>query len=94
MRISVFERAKGGAAIVGALLAGIVMYAAAGSMTEALRSWLVHLPGIHSSLLQRVQLQLAEHGLGALLVGPALGIPYKIYAVEWGARHGNCALFL
>src|SRR5262245_21751474 len=78
-----------GFAILGALLGGLIMYAAGNAAPERSRSFLTRVPAIHSQLVERVQLQLSEHGLGAVLLGPAAGIPFKIYAVEWGARHGN-----
>jgi len=82
------------AAILGALLGGIVMYGLASVSPETARSWLVHVPAIHPPLLQRVESQFAACGLEALVLGPTLGIPYKIYAVEWGARHGNFPMFV
>jgi len=82
------------AALIGALLGGSLMYGLAIISPETWRSWLIHIPAIHPPLLHRVEAQFATHGPGALLLGPALGIPYKIYAVEWGARHGNFPVFL
>ena len=83
-----------GFAILGALLGGIIMYGSASIAPYTTRSWLTQLPAIHPPLIERVESQLATHGLGAVLLGPTLGIPYKIYAAEWGARHGNQAMFL
>jgi membrane protein YqaA with SNARE-associated domain len=81
-------------AVAGALLGGILMYGAGHAAPQTARAWLVRLPAIHPPLIQHVQMQLASHGLGAVLLGPALGIPYKIYAVEWGVGHGNELMFL
>jgi len=83
-----------GAAILGALLGGLVMFAAGHAAPETARTLLAHVPGIHPQLIERVQAQLSERGLGAVLLGPIVGVPYKIYAVEWGARHGNLSMFL
>ena len=49
---------------------------------------------ITPGLLTRVTGQISERGLLALLLGPLKGIPYKIYAVEWGARRGTFIGFL
>ena len=81
-------------AILGALCGGMIMYVAAGASPEALRSTLLHIPGISSPLVERVQAQLSERGLLAVLIGPTEGVPYKIYAVEWGASHGEWQPFL
>ncbi len=84
----------GCAAILGALLGGYIMYAAGGNAPEPARARLIHVPGIHPQLVELVQTQLSERGFIAVLFGPARGIPYKIYAVEWGARNGNLPGFL
>ncbi len=42
-------------------------------------------PLIDSLMVAQVGGQLQNQGLAALLLGPALGIPYKIYAVQAGA---------
>jgi hypothetical protein len=41
-----------------------------------------------------VDRQLEATGLLAVLLGPSKGIPYKIYAVEWGARTGDFLAFM
>ena len=51
-------------------------------------------PGINPLLLERVAGQVDELGLLAVLFGPLKGIPYKIYAVEWGKRGGGLFTFL
>src|SRR5205085_3291015 len=50
--------------------------------------------GINARLLERVAGQVDERGLLAILFGPLKGIPYKIYAVEWGGRGGGLPAFL
>jgi membrane protein YqaA with SNARE-associated domain len=83
-----------GFAICGALLGGVVMYFSGYGSPESVRSVLIHIPAIHPQLLERVQSQLSEHGLGAVFFGPTVGIPYKIYAAEWGVRDGSLVTFL
>ena len=44
--------------------------------------------------MTKVAGQIRESGLLAVLIGPLKGIPYKVYAVEWGARGGSFLPFL
>lgn len=81
-------------ATLGALIGGIIMYALGRQLPEQSQTFLTHIPAIHSRLIEQVQTQLSAHGLLALLIGPTEGIPYKIYATEWGIRHGNLLAFL
>jgi len=83
-----------GLAILGALLGGLIMYLSAGVSPETSQTVLTHVPAIHPRLIEDVRSQLSERGLMAVLFGPTEGVPYKIYAVEWGVRHGNLPLFL
>ncbi len=45
----------------------------------------VLIPAIDGTMLDNVQSQLATQGLVALFVGPLIGTPYKIYALEAAA---------
>jgi membrane protein YqaA with SNARE-associated domain len=83
-----------GWALGGALLGGAIMYTAGRNHPEYARDWLKRVPAIDAKLIQRVQMQESEQGLWAVLIGPTVGIPYKIYAVEWGARQENLPAFL
>ena len=83
-----------GWALCGALLGGVIMYTAGRNDPENARDLLTRVPAIDAGLIQRVQIQESEHGLSAVLIGPTVGVPYKIYAVEWGARQGNLPAFL
>ncbi|MFL6212688.1 MAG: hypothetical protein ACJ74J_02220 [Blastocatellia bacterium] len=78
------------AALVGALIGGAVMVAFAAASPDTTHAFLLHIPGINAHLLARVSGQVDELHLLAVLFGPLKGIPYKIYAVEWGTR-GNAA---
>jgi membrane protein YqaA with SNARE-associated domain len=82
------------AALAGALVGGALMAAFAHSSPEAAHAFLLHIPGINAHLLERVAGQVDERGLLAVLLGPLKGIPYKIYAVEWGTRGGALLSFL
>ena len=82
------------AALAGALIGGVLMYVLGANHPDYSRSLLKHIPGINSSLIASVENQLREHGLIALMLGPIKGIPYKIYAVEWGILRGSFVEFL
>jgi len=82
------------AALAGALVGGGLLTAFAHGSPDAGRALLLHIPGINAHLLERVMGQVDERGLLAVLLGPLKGIPYKIYAVEWGRRGGGLFAFL
>ena len=82
------------AALAGALAGGVFMYALGTRRPDTARAFLDHVPAITPALLTRVSGQINESGLLALLLGPLKGIPYKIYAVDWGARRGTFIGFL
>jgi len=82
------------ASLAGALAGGAIMYTFGARAPDSARSFLDHVPAIDSALVTRVTDQISENGLLAVLIGPLKGIPYKIYAVEWGARGGSCLGFI
>ena len=82
------------AALVGALLGGAAMYAWGARSPDTARVFLMHVPAIHQSTLAAVESQMDSEGLFGLFLGPLGGIPYKIYAVEWGRRRGGLTGFL
>lgn len=82
------------AALTGALIGGLLMYAWGLNAPEPAQAFLSHIPGIHAPLVEAVHGQLRDHGLAAMLLGPLRGTPYKIYAVEWGAMKGSLTAFL
>jgi len=82
------------AALAGALVGGAMMVALGSQAPEFARRLLDGIPGIAPTLIAGVQSELGRHGVWALMLGPPRGVPYKIYAVEWGARHGGLAAFL
>lgn len=81
-------------ALAGAIAGGAATYWFAASHPNAAREILVRIPAIHERLLRDVSVQLQDRGLLGVFLGPLRGIPYKIYAVEWGARHGSLIAFL
>ena len=77
-----------------ALLGGALMYAWGATDVAGAERAVIALPGIGHELVERVHAQLADRGLTALVVGATTGVPYKLYAVAWGAAGGSFALFL
>jgi membrane protein YqaA with SNARE-associated domain len=82
------------ASLIGALAGGTIMYIFGARDAQAARTFLDNVPAIDPALITRVADQISESGLQAVLLGPLKGIPYKIYAVEWGARGGSFLAFL
>lgn len=82
------------AALVGALVGGAMMYAFGVHQPGVARDFLDRVPAISPALITRVADQINESGLLAVMLGPLKGIPYKIYAVEWGSIHGSFVKFL
>ena len=82
------------AALAGALVGGVLMYAFGLRSQDEARAFLDYVPAINSNLIERVARQINEHGLIAVIIGPLKGIPYKIYAVEWGAQGRSLIDFL
>lgn len=82
------------AALAGAIAGGVLMYALGATRPDATMAFLDRLPAISPALIESVASQIDERGLWAVMTGPLKGIPYKIYAVEWGARGGSLASFL
>ena len=81
-------------ALAGALVGGMAMFAWGRADIESARAALDAVPGISEDMIATVGGQLEELGTTALFSGPPRGVPYKIYAVEWGATGGSLAEFL
>jgi membrane protein YqaA with SNARE-associated domain len=70
----------------GALLGGAVMYMLAAAFGRAATDLVAHVPLVHPGLVQAVDDQMRAQGLWAFVIGPAQGIPYKIYALQAGLQ--------
>jgi membrane protein YqaA with SNARE-associated domain len=81
-------------ATAGALAGGTASFAWGRADHASARAAMEALPGISPALADRVEADLAERGLVALVVGPARGVPYKLYAAAWGANGGDLLPFL
>jgi len=81
-------------AIGGALAGGVVMLWLGSHAPGSAADLLDAVPGISPALVARVHAEVEAHGLVAALLGPIGGIPYKIYAVDWGTRQGGWPAFV
>ena len=52
------------------------------------------MPAINDAMIANVALQLEQDGLTALFIGPLIGAPYKIYALEAANSDFSLAMFL
>ena len=71
-------------ALAGSLLGGLCIYSLATNYPQTMTSVLKIIPGISESLISVVKEDINKHGVLSFLLGATKGIPYKVYAVEWG----------
>lgn len=71
-----------GYSLIGAILGGIIMYRWGKVDLKAANDFMVHIPAIRPKDIQEVRASLQKSGVFAVLLGPLLGIPYKIYAAN------------
>ena len=71
-------------ATAGAVVGGLVVYAWAASDPASITSAMQLLPGIDTSMIDSVGVDVASDGNAALLVGPWQGRPYKLFALASG----------
>jgi hypothetical protein len=64
------------------MIAGMLLFNWASSDPEAAHQAVARVPFVTAGMFTHVQTGYQRHGLGALLLGPLSGTPYKIYAVE------------
>jgi membrane protein YqaA with SNARE-associated domain len=82
------------AGVAGAVAGGALMYRQGRSRYARLQAFLLRLPGISPSMLERVRAEVALRRFLAVLTGPLSGTPYKTYAVEAGRQGLPFAGFL
>jgi membrane protein YqaA with SNARE-associated domain len=82
------------AAVVGALIGGVIMYRWGARDQDGAQAVLKRLPAINAGEVSRVREHVERSGFGALFLGPMTGTPYKIYAVEAGGRGLSLPAFL
>lgn len=77
----------------GALCGGLLMYFLGMTFPEFMWKFLDFIPAVNQGLLNVVKEQTELNQFGALFVGPIKGIPYKIYAVNYGIIKADVILF-
>ncbi len=80
--------------IGGALLGGLLMYLNGIYRYSESVQLLTQIPAIDQSMITTVKNLISEWEISALFIGPFLGIPYKIFAVEAAHMKIDAALFL
>lgn len=78
----------------GALLGGSVLWFIGSNDPDPARAVFSSLPGIDKGMIANVTSQVENDGLVALFIGPVIGTPYKLYAVEAGNLGIGLAAFL
>ena len=81
-------------ALIGALFGGAVVWLWALNDPDTIRSFFVLIPAINEAMMVDVRTQLSETGVFALFMGPLLGVPYKLYALEAANLGIGLATFL
>ena len=82
------------AAAICAALTGAAMYCWGAQDIAAARAAMLKVPAVGPDLLARVQREFSGAWSLELAMGAIGGVPYKLYAVEAGARHVPLWLFL
>jgi hypothetical protein len=80
--------------VIGSLVGAGAMFALVSLYGASLNNFLVHIPGITQTMVQKVSVGLDASGLKSLLMGPLNGIPYKIYSVNAALQHFSLSDFL
>lgn len=81
-------------AMVGALCGGTLVWLWAINDPDAIRSMFTWIPAINETMMADVRAQLADGGVFALFMGPLIGVPYKLYALEAADLGIGLATFL
>lgn len=77
------------AAVAGAVLGGLVLWAVARIAGPGIHELLTRLPAIPDRFFADVRQSLLDDGGLAVVTGPGRGIPYKLYAADWGVLGWN-----
>lgn len=79
---------------ISACLGGSIMYFWAQHLPQQAIHSLLYVPAIFPSLIKEVFVSLNNKPYCALILAPLKGIPYKIYAVAFGANKMDFGLFI
>ena len=69
-------------AVAGSLVGGAGIWWIGNTDPDLLRPVFEAIPAISPAMIDRVREQLLDYGAAALFIGPTIGTPYKIYALE------------
>lgn len=81
-------------ALAGALLGGTIMYMWGTLQPQVSLQMVERVPAINEEMIAEVDRNMQTKGLWAMILGPAQGIPYKIYAVMAAQQNIPFLLFL
>lgn len=81
-------------ALAGALVGGVCMFIWGQQDVKSAHQLLEKIPAINTEMIDTVNEQIREDGQLAFFMGPILGRPYKIYAVNAGSQQMDLAAFL
>ena len=68
--------------LAGALVGGALIFYLGRTNPQPVGDLFISIPAISGDMLQDVKMQLQNDGLTALFIGPLIGTPYKIYALQ------------
>lgn len=80
-------------ALAGALLGGALVYIGGAHDKQAI-TLREKIPAIRPAMVARVAMELADHGAGAIFIGPLTGTPYKLYAAQAADAGIGLAVFI
>jgi membrane protein YqaA with SNARE-associated domain len=69
-------------ALLGALIGGAFIWYMGLVNADPLRAVFTSIPAVNEGMMNNVRDQLQNSGLVALFIGPLVGTPYKLYALE------------
>lgn len=81
-------------AMAGALAGGTVIWWLGATDPEPVRLLFDRIPAIGPAMMSGVAEQFEQRGIGALFIGPLVGTPYKIYALEAAGAGFGLLVFL
>lgn len=81
-------------ALVGAVLGGLLIYYCASRDAFSVIHFFNALPGVYPALQALVYDQLQSQGIGAMMMGPLQGLPYKLFALQAAQLNISPLLFL
>ena len=81
-------------ATTAALLGGAIIWWLGATRPDSVRAVFDWIPAIGPAMIDDVANQLDSRGINALFIGPLIGTPYKIYALEAAAAGFGMPVFL